>query len=32
MIGGKFYTNEELLRVKDILQGILEYCGEKHAG
>ena len=32
MIGGKFYTKEELDRVKDILQGILEYCAEKHAG
>ena len=32
MIGGKFYTNEELDRVKEILAGILNYCKLKMAG
>lgn len=32
MVGGKFYTNEELNRVKEILAGILEYCKLKQAG
>lgn len=32
MVGGKFYTNEELQRVKEILAGILNYCKLKQAG